>query len=85
MSKSITRRDAFAGTAAVALGVAAVAAGAGVAEAAQPNMEAALANLQAARNALQNATANKGGHRQNAIRLIDQAIAEVKAGIRYAN
>lgn len=84
MSKTITRRDAFAGTAAVALGVAAIAAGAGEAEAGQPNMEAALANLFAARSALQKAPANKGGHRQNALRLIDQAIAEVQAGINYA-
>lgn len=52
--------------------------------AAQPNMEAALAQLQEARASLEKATADKGGHRVKALKAIDQAIAEVKAGIAYA-
>jgi hypothetical protein len=53
----------------------------GIAVAAQPHMDNALAALQTARNELQVAEANKGGHRVNAMRLIDQAINEVRAGI----
>jgi hypothetical protein len=47
----------------------------------QPHMQAALDNLKNARNNLVQATADKGGHRANAIKLIDQAIAEVNLGI----
>ncbi len=47
----------------------------------QPHMQAALDNLRAARHQLETAEHNKGGHRDAAIGLIDQAIAEVKAGI----
>jgi hypothetical protein len=53
----------------------------GLAVAAQPHMDNALASLQTARSELQVAEANKGGHRVNAIRLIDQAMGEVRAGI----
>lgn len=49
--------------------------------AAQPRMENALRALQNARAELVAASANKGGHRQNAISLIDQAINETKLGI----
>jgi hypothetical protein len=49
----------------------------------QPNMQAARADLATAKRELQRATANKGGHRANAIRLINSAIAEVNAGIEY--
>jgi hypothetical protein len=54
------------------------------ANAGQPNMEAALSDLRAARASLEKAEANKGGHRANAIGLIDQAIAEVRAGMAAA-
>jgi len=47
----------------------------------QPNMTAALALLGQAKSKLQNATADKGGHRVKAIALINQAISEVEAGI----
>ena len=57
---------------------------AGVAWAAQPNMENALRDLQSARASLQAASANKGGHRDRAIRLVDSAIQEVRAGIGFA-
>lgn len=49
----------------------------------QPNMQAALASLQQARDKLERATPDKGGHRAKAIQLVDAAIAEVKAGIRF--
>jgi hypothetical protein len=49
--------------------------------AAQPHMQNALAALQNARAELQVAEANKGGHRVNAIRLVNEAISEVQAGI----
>jgi hypothetical protein len=47
----------------------------------QPHMQAALDHLKNARNNLVQATADKGGHRANAIKLVDQAINEVNAGI----
>jgi hypothetical protein len=52
-----------------------------LATAAQPNMQAALAALKNARRSLVDATPDKGGHRANAIKLTDQAIAETQAGI----
>lgn len=50
----------------------------------QPNMEAALEHLRHARADLERATADKGGHRANAIRLVNQAIEEVNLGIAAA-
>ena len=49
----------------------------------QPHMHKALAQLQGARAELNMAIADKGGHRVKAIELVDQAIAEVQAGIEY--
>jgi hypothetical protein len=49
----------------------------------QPLMQAARADLQTARAELQRANADKGGHRVNAIGLINRAIAEVNAGIAF--
>jgi hypothetical protein len=49
----------------------------------QPNMQAARGNLITARNELQKATPDKGGHRVNAIGLVNSAIAEVNLGIDY--
>jgi hypothetical protein len=57
--------------------------GIGFAIGAQPHMEAALGLLQNARGELQAATPNKGGHRERAMGLVDQAIAETNAGIAY--
>lgn len=51
----------------------------------QPEMTAALEHLREAQRNLQTATHDKGGHRATAIRMIDQAIAEVQAGIQYDN
>ncbi len=50
----------------------------------QPKMEAALASLRQAREALREANADKGGHRQKALELIDAAIGQVQAGIEYS-
>ncbi len=58
--------------------------GIGYAIGAQPHMEASIGLLQSARTELARATPNKGGHREKALGLIDQAIAEVRAGIAFA-
>ena len=58
--------------------------GIGYAIGAQPHMGESLAFLQNARGELQAATPNKGGHRERAIGLIDNAISEVRAGIAFA-
>lgn len=49
----------------------------------QPYMTAARNDLNQALNALKRATADKGGHRERAISLVNQAIAKVNAGIAY--
>jgi hypothetical protein len=54
------------------------------AHAGQPHMAAALDNLRAARHQLEIARPDKGGHRDAAIGIIDNAIGEVKAGIEAA-
>lgn len=51
----------------------------------QPHMQAALSSLQNAHAQLRRATADKGGHRARAIPLVEQAIAEVRAGIAADN
>jgi hypothetical protein len=51
--------------------------------AAQPKMEAAMVLLRDARAALREATADKGGHRQKALDLIEEAMKQVQAGIDY--
>jgi hypothetical protein len=55
-----------------------------VANPGQPNMEAALGDLRAARASLQKAVPDKQGHRNRAIALVDQAIAQVQAGMAAA-
>ncbi|MGD0835637.1 MAG: hypothetical protein ABSB49_03215 [Polyangia bacterium] len=50
----------------------------------QPKMQATLIALQRARASLQSAAHNKGEHRETAIRLIDEAIGAVNAGMQYA-
>ena len=49
----------------------------------QPHMQAARGHLQSAKAQLQRATPDKGGHRANAIRLVNAAISEVNAGIAF--
>jgi len=69
----------------LALGAAlTVSIGIGYALGAQPHMTATIAMLQSARAELAQATPNKGGHRERALGLIDQAIDEVRAGIAFA-
>jgi hypothetical protein len=67
---------------AVALGVGFFA---GQAVADQPHMQAALDALRTSRGELVAAKDNKGGHRLKALGYVDQAMAEVKAGIAFAN
>jgi len=50
----------------------------------QPHMEAALDHLLAAKQELEVATADKGGHRAEAILLVNEAIDQVERGIEYA-
>lgn len=55
----------------------------GVAVAAtQVHMRNALTDLQSALTQLNVAQADKAGHRENAIKLVNQAISEVDAGIK---
>ncbi|HYP26531.1 MAG TPA: hypothetical protein VE262_07430 [Blastocatellia bacterium] len=49
----------------------------------QPHMQAALDALRVAKKELEAASADKGGHRARAQRLVGQAIAEVERGIRF--
>jgi hypothetical protein len=58
--------------------------GIGYAIGAQPHMTETISLLQSARAELGQATPNKGGHRERALGLIDQAISEVRAGIAFA-
>ena len=78
----ISRRDLVA-TAAVLPLVAAVSAT--TAEAARDrNFEAALADLQSARQHLRAANPGKGGHRSEAIRLVEAAIVQVQEGLNVS-
>ena len=58
--------------------------GIGYAIGAQPHMAETIVILQSARAELAKAEPNKGGHRERALGLIDQAITEVRAGIAFA-
>jgi hypothetical protein len=58
--------------------------GAGYAIGAQPHMTATIDLLQQARAELTRALPNKGGHREKALGLIEQAIGQVRAGIAFA-
>ena len=51
----------------------------------QPHMQAALRALRNARQQLDAADADKGGHRVKAVQLVNDAIREVEAGIRFDN
>jgi len=57
---------------------------AGIAVGAQPHMEAALHALEAAKTELAVAEHNKGGHRDKAMKAVDEAINQVRRGIAYA-
>ena len=51
------------------------------AQADQPHMQKALNHLQGALGELQTATHDKGGHRANAVELVQKAIRQVEMGI----
>ena len=76
-----TPRTLAAGVAMGAMLALGVSIGAAIAE--QPHMERALDALRTARAELIAGAPNKGGHRAEAIRLTDAAIAEVRAGMDY--
>jgi hypothetical protein len=59
--------------------------GASTASAYQGNMEHALSSLYQAVASLREATPNKGGHRERAMDLIQQAIDQVQQGIEFAD
>jgi len=80
-----SRRDFLKTAVAGAVAASAVAAATTGAEAYQGNMERALSDLYGALASLKESTPNKGGHRETAIQLVQQAIAETQAGIQFAD
>ncbi len=76
---SIRRRRPLAAIAILAVAGGAFAAG--LAYAAQPHMEAALNALLTAQSELRVAEHNEGGHRANALDLVNRAITQVQLGI----
>lgn len=83
MTNDTNRRDML-HIAVAGLATAALAATTTSADAYQGNMERALGQLAGALRSLRQATPDKGGHKANAIGLIEQAMSEVQAGIDYA-
>jgi hypothetical protein len=77
MTISFTRKALLGTAIAASMGI-------GYAIGAQPHMAETVTLLQSARAELAAATPNKGGHREKGLGLIDQAIAEVRAGIAFA-
>ena len=77
MTTSFARKALLGAVIAASMGI-------GYAIGAQPHMGESITLLQSARAELAAATPNKGGHREKALGLIDQAIAEVRAGIAFA-
>lgn len=77
MTTSFVRRALLGTAIAASIGI-------GYAIGAQPHMGETITLLQSARSELAAATPNKGGHRERALGLIDQAIGEVRAGIAFA-
>ncbi len=57
---------------------------AGRASADQPHMQAAKEDINAAMDDLRQAESNKGGHKERAMGLLNQALIEVQLGIDYA-
>jgi hypothetical protein len=49
----------------------------------EPHMSAAIGHLEQAKAELEKATPNKGGHREKAMQLVDQAMEQVRAGEAY--
>jgi hypothetical protein len=85
MSESIVSRRAIAALAVGGTAAGLVAVSATSASAYQGNMERALSSLYQALASLRESTPNKGGHREKAIQLVQQAIQETQAGIEFAD
>ncbi len=51
----------------------------------QPHMQAALESLRQAKEHLQQASRDKGGHRDKAMKSVDAAIKHVEEGMKYDN
>jgi len=51
----------------------------------QPHMQAALESLRQAKEHLEQASHDKGGHREKAMKNVDAAIKNVEAGMKYDN
>jgi len=49
----------------------------------EPHMSAALGHLEQAKSELERSTPNKGGHREKAIQLVDEAMQQVREGEVY--
>lgn len=82
MNARLRRRPTIGGLAFA--GALALAFAAGQAVAYQPHMQNALGALQNALSELQQAEPNKGGHRERALSLVQQAIEQVEAGLAFA-
>ena len=80
-----SRRDLATLAVGGAVSVALLTTATGPAQAYQGNMERAVGSLYDALASLRESTPNKGGHRERAMKLIQDAIAEVGAGIEFAN
>ena len=83
MSNKISRRTMMSATLPAAILGVGITATAKAKPADQPHMQEALDALKRAQQELSQATADKGGHRVKAERLIRQAIAEVERGIQF--
>lgn len=49
----------------------------------EPHMSAAYGHLEQARAELEKSTPNKGGHRERAMQMIDQAMQQIEEGEQY--
>ena len=49
----------------------------------EPHMSAAMGHLEQAKAELEKAAPNKGGHRERAMQLVDQAMQQVQEGEQY--
>lgn len=81
---TLSRRSAGKLIAAAAIAVPAATLVSQSAAAFEPNMENALHALESAHESLQRASPNKGGHRERALRFVEQAIEQVRAGMAYS-
>lgn len=49
----------------------------------EPHMSAAYGHLEQAKAELEKATPNKGGHREKAMQMVDQAMGQIEEGEQY--